>query len=386
MSAAPGERRARSVGSAVLVALGSLSLTVALVAGWIDRNVFDSREFAARAVVVLDDGTVRRVLAEEVADQLTKSGSSILVSYRSLLLPLVEDVVGTPAFRSIFRSAVEEAHRTAVSRHAGQATLEMGETLKMLTSTAAVTSPGLADALENQASSVLIDAAPVLDRLDLWRVGERVRWADEAAAVLTIALFAGAVVADRDRRRAVWRIGLGAAAAGLTVVLVTWLAPRFASARIRDAELARAVRGVVSRFTSDLVVLGLWVVVVGVVVAAATTATGPPHVARDLQGQLRRAGRWVRTTRARAAGRRSRADRPGDRAAARLGAGAVAGRVGRWHRRRLHRHDLGRARACSVLRRRDGGAGPRRGPRRDSRLASERPRPSVGRSCDRSPA
>ncbi len=177
MSAAPGERRARSVGSAVLITLGSISLAVAMVAGWIDRNVFDSREFAARAVVVLDDATVRRVVADEVADQLTKSGSSILVSYRSVLLPIVEDVVGTPAFRSIFRSAVEEANRTAVSRHAGQATLEMGETLKMLTSTAAVTSPGLADALENQASSLLIDAAPVLDRLDLWRVGERVRWA-----------------------------------------------------------------------------------------------------------------------------------------------------------------------------------------------------------------
>ena len=89
-------------------------------------------------MVVLDDATVRRVVADEVADQLTKSGSSVVVSYRSLLLPIVEDVVGTPTFRPIFRSAVEEAHRIAVSRHAGQATLEMGETLKMLTSTAAV--------------------------------------------------------------------------------------------------------------------------------------------------------------------------------------------------------------------------------------------------------
>ena len=270
-----------------------------------------------------------------------------------------------------------------MSRHAGQATLEMGETLKMLTSTAAVTSPGLADALENQASSLLIDAAPVLDRLDLWRVGERVRWADEAAAVLTVALFAGAVVADRDRRRAVWRIGVGAAAAGLAVVLVTWLAPRVASVRIRDAELARAVRGVASRFTADLVVLGLWVVVIGVVVAAATTATGPPHVARDLRAPAPTSGSVGDDHPRRAAGRRSRADRPGDRAAARHGAGAVAGRVGRWHRRRLHRHDLGRARparsragAMGAARARDGARGWR---------ARGRDRRSNGR-CDRSPA
>ncbi len=365
----------------MLVALGSISLVIALVAGWIDRNVFDSREFAARAVVVLDDATVRKALAEEVADQLTKSGSSVLVSYRSFLLPLVEDVVGTPAFRLIFRSAIEEAHRTAVSRHAGQATLEMGETLKMLTSTAAVTSPGLADALENQASSLLIDAAPVLDRLDLWRVGERVRWVDEVAAVLTIALFAGAVVADRDRRRAVWRIGVGAAAAGLAVVLVTWIAPRVASARIRDAALARAVRGVASRFTADLVVLGLWVVVIGVVVAAATTATGPPHVDRDLRRQLQRASRWVTTTRA--------GQLVGGAGLIVVGivllratelvlwlvvwaGGIVVAYIGTTL---VVLGLLGPAPAR-------GGAGSRRG----SMLASARPRPLVEQPCDRSPA
>ena len=296
--------------------------------------------------------------------------------------------MGTPAFRSIFRSAVEEAHRTAVSRHAGQATLEMGETLKMLTSTAAVTSPGLADALENQASSLLIDAAPVLDRLDLWRVGERVRWVDEAAAVLTVALFAGAVVADRDRRRA---------------VLADRRGRRGRGSRGRARHVDRAEGGLgpasatprwpgrceawppASRPTWSCSGCGWW---------SSASWWLPPRPppgrrtsTRDLRRQLQRAGRWVTTTRRRAAGRGSRPDRPGDRRAPRHGAGAVAGRVGRWHRRRLRRHDLGRARpararAGAIGEQARSGAGGRRARGRD-RSSDD---PATGRRRDRAGA
>ena len=286
--------------SAACVVVGTLLLVVAVLAGWADRTLFDSGEFADRAVVVLHDGRVRQELGEAIADQLEAAGVSDVVAFRSELLPIIVDVVGTPGFEAIFRRAVETAHRAAVSQHAGTAVLELGETIEIFASSAAASgNPGLAQTLERRAGSLLIDAGPVLARLDLYRISERVRWLDEVAIVLTVLAFAAALLLDTDRRRAVRRIGVGAVVAGFVVVVVTLLAPIIAAREIDDHTLAAAVSGAVRRFIADLLTVGLWVVVVGVLLAAATEAAGVPRP--HLTERAGAAWRWVESSRRRQA-------------------------------------------------------------------------------------
>ncbi len=59
VSSPPSPSRARSRTATALVVLGSVTLTIALIAGWAQRTVFDPDEFADRAVVVLESASVR---------------------------------------------------------------------------------------------------------------------------------------------------------------------------------------------------------------------------------------------------------------------------------------------------------------------------------------
>ena len=63
-----------------------------------------------------------------------------LSSFRSVLVPLLEDVEQTDAFRQLFRNAIVDVHSAVFQRHADRAVLELGDTLGILTSTAKATS------------------------------------------------------------------------------------------------------------------------------------------------------------------------------------------------------------------------------------------------------
>jgi hypothetical protein len=224
---------------------------------------------------------VRNLLAQEIADRLVDSGVASLSAYRSALVPIIEDVEQTDGFRHVFRAAVANLHRAVFQRHADQAFLELGEMFEILTSTAKKSNQGLAAQLPKDVSSLLVDMSPVVDRIKPWRISERVGWLDDVAWVIAGLAAAGAIAADRDRRRAVLRLGVGVAAVGVGVVAVTAVVPRVVAEGARDIDIGPAIVAGVSRFMGDLTTIGLWLVPIGVIVAAAATATGSPHLVRD---------------------------------------------------------------------------------------------------------
>ncbi len=282
-----------------LAVLAIISLLVAVLASWVERDVFDSGEFADRAVVVLQSAAVRHALAEELTDALIAHGETNLASYRAVLLPLVDDVVGTPAFQAIFRSAIVQAHRTILARDADRGVLDLGETLAVLTSSGEVSHKDVVARLPSEASALLIDVAPVLHRLRPWRISERIRWVATAAWVVVVIAVMGGLILERRRRRFLFHLGIGIAVDGLAVLGITLIAPRAATAGMADAELAHAISGAVGRFVSDLAVIGAWMIGLGALVAAAATATGAPHL-------VTRARVWGRNGVESAAGRRGR--------------------------------------------------------------------------------
>jgi hypothetical protein len=145
---------------------------------------------------------VRRALADVLADRLIASGVANLSSFRSVLVPLLEDVERTDAFRQVFRSAVVEVHHAVFLRHADQALPELGDTLSILSSTAKDTNDSLAARLPTEATSLLVNASPALKHFRPWRVADRVRWLDVAAWVVAGLAAIGAIASTGG---AAWR-------------------------------------------------------------------------------------------------------------------------------------------------------------------------------------
>ena len=247
--------RWRRVASTVLVVLAALSAAVGIVAGWADRTLFQSQEFADRATAALDSPAVRGILGEELADRLVESGIGSLSSFRSVLVPLLEDVEQTPAFHQLFRAAVAEVHAAVFQSDASRAVLELGDTLSILTSTAKGSHDDLVAKLPADATSLLVDVSPVLHRIQPWRIVQRARWLDAAAWVVTVAV-AGALVVDRRRRRTVLKLGVATVAGGAAIVAITAAVPRLATDGIRDAALADAARHGIRLFMGDLRLIG----------------------------------------------------------------------------------------------------------------------------------
>ena len=81
--------------------------------------------------------------------------------------------------------------------------------------------------------------SPVVDRIKPWRISERVGWLDDVAWIVAGLAAVGAVAAERDRRRAVLRLGVGVGAVGVGIVAVTTVIPRVVAHEARASTSGR---------------------------------------------------------------------------------------------------------------------------------------------------
>jgi len=318
-------------------------LTVSILAIWVERNVIDGPEFADRSVALLDSAAVRDELAQRITDELIANGAASLSSFRSTVVSLVEDVTQTQAFRLVFRKAVLEAHDDIFEKGDNRASLDLADTLNILasvadgadraaptsvgapttatpsTTTPSTTTPSTATpstatpstaaprttgdsgaaapgpaALVDPALALLkqlpasvqtlsVDEAPVLEHLRLWRMTRNLRWLAIVAPLLTLVAAATAIVVGRPRRHMVLELGVGMAAAGLAIVVVCEVIPRLVTDELGDPGLAAATRTAVERFLADLRAIGIWSIPLGVLLAAAATTSGAPHLGTRLR-------------------------------------------------------------------------------------------------------
>src|SRR3712207_4567406 len=111
-SSATAMGRGRRLAVAVLMALGLVAMVLALMAGYVQRAVVDSDQFANRATVALSDESVRTLVAEQVTDKLVLQQASDLTAARPLIQSVVSSVVGGRAFTSAFRAGVRDVHQS----------------------------------------------------------------------------------------------------------------------------------------------------------------------------------------------------------------------------------------------------------------------------------
>ena len=97
--------------SVVLVVLGAALLLAGGVTYYLRTQILDQDAFADRAVAALDDDGVRKVVGREIVVNLIDRGSTDLVAARPLIESVVDVVIQSRPFKTIFRQAAIQTNR-----------------------------------------------------------------------------------------------------------------------------------------------------------------------------------------------------------------------------------------------------------------------------------
>jgi hypothetical protein len=266
---------------------------IGLLLGWAEGSLLNSQEFGRRAVAVLDSSTVRQVLAEEITDRLTDQAPT-LNSFRTVVVTVVEDVIGTPAFRGILQEAATQAHQLVFDQDSQRVLVNLADSVGVVISTLQIINPDVAKAIPADLHTLAIDLTDELDSLQLWQAADDVDSFAQGVGIVALVAMVGAVFLAPHRRVGVLKVGVAITAAGAGLFALAVAAPGLAVRPIADPDLARGVEAALNSFLGDLRSLALVAMVVGVVLAAATNATAPRSSAVDAVGLGRRArDRWL---------------------------------------------------------------------------------------------
>jgi hypothetical protein len=278
--------------SVPLVVVASVAILLALVVGYVRRAAVDSDQFANRATAALRDDSVRSLVADHVTDELVLKHQSDLLAARPIIQSVVSSVVGSQAFTGVFRAGVRDVHRAVFDRDQQTLTLTVVDIGTIVAAGLEAVRPTVARRLEatqrvelvrRDIGSVSAEAADVADGIRLLA---------PLLLLLAILACAGAVSLSADRRRTVVQLGIGAAVAGIVLVVGLGVA-RAAVTDAEEAPDASAAAGAVwDAFLGDLHT-GAWILAgSGAVVAAAAASLIRPV---DINEPLRRAAVWVTT-------------------------------------------------------------------------------------------
>ncbi|CAB4601882.1 unannotated protein [freshwater metagenome] len=297
MTAAAGEQSgartrkptARHLGSIFCAILFFVTFTLGVTSIWTRMTVFDSARFAERAERVLDSQAVRSKLADEITDAIINTGPSNLASFRTIIRSTLDPILQTPAFRSIFRRALDTSHDYLFTQSGNTQVINLSESLNVLSGSLQATNPDLATSIPTGTNELLVKIGDQTRGLGLWRIAERLTLAG-AGLLLAAGLFAfGTIALDTNRHRSTFALGISAAFSGIVMFVLATIAPIIAGSYANDPDTERAFVSAAEFFVSDYRLYSIWIVGFGVVLCAFGTATAPHGEAVTVRSVIDRA-------------------------------------------------------------------------------------------------
>ena len=236
-------RRRRAIGSVVLVVLGSVMLLVSVLTVWTRNQVLDTDQYVETVAPLASDpvivSTLSNRISETVSDEIdvksraeealpdnaTFLAAPIAAGADTLIQNATTKLVGSDQFENAWVKANRAAHDGLVAAATGTETdiisTDDGKVVLKLS--------GLATEVVNDVDAqlgldlasriptdrldinfVLVDSSQLADLQTAVRMLNRLAW---LSVILTLAFLGGAIAAAPDRRKAVVRVGLGAAIA-----------------------------------------------------------------------------------------------------------------------------------------------------------------------------
>jgi hypothetical protein len=280
------------VAVAVLVVLASVAILLAVVVGYVRRAAVDSDQFANRATVALSDDSVRSLAATQITDQLVLKRQGDLIAARPVIESVVSSVIGGRAFTGAFRAGVRDVHAALFDRDQHTLTLTVADVGTIVAAGLEVVQPSLARRVQANPRVEVVHRDIGTVSAKAARAAKTVRLLAWLLLLVAVACAAAAVWLSADRRRTVVQLGVGAAIAGLVLVVALDVLRSVALDHADGPEARDAAAAVWDAFLRDLHTAGWVLAVSGAVVAAAAASVIRPV---DINLPLRRVAAWVTT-------------------------------------------------------------------------------------------
>lgn len=269
VSAEARQRRLPRVVAGLLVVIGCLLAVVALAGAYSRLILLDPDRFADRATLALEEKPVRDEIANELADQLVLNVDQDLVAFRPVIVAAIGEAVGSSPFRSLFRAAVRDVHRTAFSGEADTATLFLGD-VGILTEAILQARFPNADSARipgKFAAELRVDSSNWPSN-SWYEIASGLSRAAGLAAALCLLCLVAAVYISADRRRAMINSALSLALAGGLILVATQVLRSEVVGNFQGDERAVAA-AVWDSFAGDLATWAFVLIGVSLIVAAA---------------------------------------------------------------------------------------------------------------------
>jgi hypothetical protein len=281
----------RKAASAVLVPIAAVALALALVAGYADRAVFDSNQFANRAAAALDRPAVKSKVADAITDDVVLKAQADLIGLRPVIHSVAETIVGSPPFHSLFHGAVEDVHAALFNQDQDTATLALADVGTLLTDALKRLNPQSIPKIGGHVPRIKIRIEVPQGFIKGVERLHKLEVVPPLLLVLGLVCAAAGIALAPDRRRAIVRGGIAAAAAGVVLLLVYQVGRAAVLHQIPTSTRA-AAGGVWDAFLEDLRTALLIFTGAGACVAAAAASLIHPV---EVSSPLRRAWALVAT-------------------------------------------------------------------------------------------
>jgi hypothetical protein len=288
-------RRRSHLATALAIAF-TFMLTLDGFGFWAQDTVLSSSRFATSSVRLLDSGAVRTALADAITEKLVESGPSRLASFQTVLHPAIEQLLNTEIFRSIFRTAILRAQDAILTEDGNAAAINLSAALSVLSGSLQVTNPDLADSIPSGTDDFLVNVSSTLRSAQPWKLAKSSGEGNLRSLAILLVLAAAIVLLEVERRRGVFKVGIGIALAGTTLFALALSAPSLAASFGSTPSIQRALHDGAGIFFGSLVSLGINLAAIGIILCGFSIATRPdrpPLAPSELWAFTRaRASRW----------------------------------------------------------------------------------------------
>lgn len=129
-----------------LAVLAGLALALGISGLWAQRTVGDPATFAALAVRILEQASIRTQLAVVIVDPVLEDASPDVQAQRQIIVTTTESVLGDPRFVTVFEGVLRRA-ATQLADGSGPVRLDLTRPLDRVVTEVRPISPDLADRL-----------------------------------------------------------------------------------------------------------------------------------------------------------------------------------------------------------------------------------------------
>lgn len=258
--------RVRRIIASILLVVGGIGIVVASTGWWLQRNFLNTERFTDSANHLLDQTDIQDELTAVLVRRLSKAAGTNLQIAEPFLAGIVQNVVDSDPFRTVFDAALSNAHRVIVDRDTETVILDLTSAYALIKGPLQQVAPNLAAQLPSKSELDVI----LLHRSQLTSVWDLIDQLKRAVAILTvvsIVLIAAGIAISVERWRALARAGWVVVGTVIVLLLALLVGRWVLVSQTADGVLADAMGAAYRVLVRPLVVQSIIVAAVAVVVA-----------------------------------------------------------------------------------------------------------------------